>query len=276
VRHWLKEGRAQRSLDDKTRARKDGLKTYEESYIEKMSEEGATLEDIHLSVTPERRAGLNPIDIADKRHQEAHWRKSIVINAVGATATFVVLVVLILTKFLHGAWIVVFLIPILVMMFRAIHRHYDEVAKQLTTEGLERLRPIKHEVIVPISGIHRGVVRALEYAKSIAPDHVTAVYVDLDEEATKNLREKWKEWADDVDLVVLASPYRALTRPLLRYIDLVEREHKDDIVTVILPEFVPAKWWQHLLHNQSSLMLKGALLFREGVIVTNVPYHLKR
>lgn len=241
-----------------------------------MSEEGAKLEDVHVSVTPERQAGLNPIDIADKRKQEAHWRKSIVINAVGATATFVVLVVLILTKFLHGAWIVVFLIPILVMMFRTIHRHYDEVAKQLTTEGLERLRPIKHEVIVPISGIHRGVVRALEYAKSIAPDHVTAVYVDLDEEATKKLREKWKEWADDVDLVVLASPYRALTRPLLRYIGLLEREHKDDIVTVILPEFVPAKWWQHLLHNQSSLMLKGALLFREGVIVTNVPYHLKR
>lgn len=276
VRHWLQEGRAEHTLDEKTPARKDGLKTSGETYTEKMSEEGAKLEDVHVSVTPERQAGLNPIDIADKRKQEAHWRKSIVINAVGATATFVVLVVLILTKFLHGAWIVVFLIPILVMMFRTIHRHYDEVAKQLTTEGLERLRPIKHEVIVPISGIHRGVVRALEYAKSIAPDHVTAVYVDLDEEATKKLREKWKEWADDVDLVVLASPYRALTRPLLRYIGLLEREHKDDIVTVILPEFVPAKWWQHLLHNQSSLMLKGALLFREGVIVTNVPYHLKR
>ena len=276
VRHWLKEGRAQHSLDDKKRVRKAGLKTSEESYTEKISEEGAKLEDVHLSVTPERRAGLNPIDIADKRKQEAHWRKSIVINAVGATATFVVLVVLILTKFLHGAWIVVFLIPILVMMFRAIHRHYEAVAKQLTTEGLERLRPIKHEVIVPISGIHRGVVRALEYAKSIAPGHVTAVYVDLDEEATKNLREKWKDWAGDVELVVLASPYRALTRPLLRYIDSVEKDHKDDMLTVILPEFVPAKFWQHLLHNQSSLMLKGALLFKEGVIVTNVPYHLEK
>ncbi len=276
VRHWLKEGRAQQVSRGIAPNRKDRLTASKESYADQVFDEGAKLEDIHLSVTPERAAGRNPIDVADKLKQESHWRKSIVVNGVGAIATFVVLVVLVITKFLHGAWIVVFLIPILVMMFRAVHRHYEEVAKQLTTEGLVRLRPIKHEVIVPISGIHRGVIRALEYAKSIAPDNVTAVYVDLDEDATKNLREKWKDWADDVDLVVLASPYRALTRPLLRYIDRVERDHKDDIVTVVLPEFVPAKWWQHLLHNQSSLMLKGALLFKEGVIVTNVPYHLKR
>ena len=128
---------------------------------------------------------------------------------------------------------------------------------------------------MPISSAG-GVIRALEYAKSIAPDHVTAVYVDLDEETTRNLREKWNNWAGDVELVVLASPYRALTRPLIRYIDSVEREHKDDMLTVVVPEFVPAKWWQHLLHNQSSLMLKGALLFKEGVIVTNVPYHLEK
>jgi hypothetical protein len=168
------------------------------------------------------------------------------------------------------------LIPLLVMMFRAVRRHYQEVATQLTTVGFDKLRPIRHEVIVPISGIHRGVIRALEYAKSIAPGHVTAVYVDLDEEATKTLREKWRTFGDDIELVVLASPYRALTRPLLRYVDRVEREHKDDLVTIVLPEFIPAKWWQHLLHNQSSLTLKGALLFKEGVIVTNVPYHLKR
>jgi hypothetical protein len=169
----------------------------------------------------------------------------------------------------------VILIPLLVLLFRKVHGHYQEVAKQLTMEGVEPLRPIRHEVIVPISGIHRGVVQALEYAKSIAPNHVTAVYVDLDEEATRILREKWVKFAGDIELVVLASPYRALTRPLLRYIDRVEREHRDDLVTIVLPEFVPAKWWQHLLHNQSSLTLKAALLFKEGVIVTNVPYHLK-
>jgi hypothetical protein len=276
VRHWLKEGRARGVDRDKLPNDKNDVITSAETFSAIVSEEGAQLEDIHVSITPELIAGQNQMDRADKRKQESHWRKSIVINGVGALATFIVLVVLIVTKFIHGAWIVVLLIPILVAMFRAVHRHYAEVARQLTTQGLQRLRPIRHEVIVPISGIHRGVIRALEYAKSIAPNHVTAVYVDLDEEATRSLREKWDDWAGDVELVILASPYRALTRPLIRYIDSVEREHKDDLLTVVVPEFVPAKWWQHLLHNQSSLMLKGALLFKEGVIVTNVPYHLER
>jgi amino acid transporter len=207
--------------------------------------------------------------------EESHWKKSIFINGLGAIATFIVLVVFIATKFIHGAWVVVLLIPLLVLMFRSIHNHYVEVARQLTTEGLEKLRPIKHEVIVPISGIHRGVISALEYAKAIAPDHVTAVYIDLDEEATQKLREKWEQWGTGVKLVVLASPYRSLVRPLLRYIDRVERQTHDDIVTVLLPEFVTAKWWQFLLHNQNSLLLKGALLFKKGIVVTNVPYHLE-
>lgn len=275
VRHWLKEGKAQNKTRDSRRVGTDGGGDSKGSLIEPAFDEGAKLNDIHISVTPERTAGKNPVDIADMQKQVSHWRKSIAVNGVGAIATFIVLVVLILTKFVHGAWIVVLLIPLLVAMFRAVHRHYGEVAKQLTMEGLERLRPIRHEVIVPISGIHRGVIRALEYAKSIAPGHVTAVYVDLDEEATKSLREKWKRFSSDIELVVLASPYRALTRPLLRYIDRMERDHKDDLVTIVLPEFVPAKWWQHLLHNQSSLTLKAALLFKEGIIVTNVPYHLK-
>jgi hypothetical protein len=104
---------------------------------------------------------------------------------------------------------------------------------------------------------------------------VTAVYVDFDEEATTKLKERWEKLNLDVRLVVLPSPYRELTRPLLRYINRVDRLRDDDVITVVLPEFVPRKWWQHLLHNQSSLLLKGALLFKEGVIVTNVPYHLK-
>jgi hypothetical protein len=130
-------------------------------------------------------------------------------------------------------------------------------------------------VIVPISGIHRGVVYALQYAKAISQNHVEAVYVDFDEEATAKLREKWERWGAGVKLVVLPSPYRELTRPLLRHVARLEKKHENDMITVLLPEFVPAKWWQHLLHNQSSLMLKGALLFKEGVIVISVPYHLK-
>ena len=211
----------------------------------------------------------------EERKQAAHWKKSIVVNGLGAIATFIVLVVLVITKFIHGAWIVVVLIPLLVAMFRAIHRHYLDVAKQLTTEGVEGLRPIRHEVIVPISGIHRGVIKALEYAKSIAPEHVTALYINIDEEATQKLRQKWERLGGGVELVVLASPYRSLVGPLSRYVDRRMKTHHDQMVTVVLPEFIPAKWWHHLLHNQSSLMLKGALLFKPDVIVTSVPYHLK-
>lgn len=210
------------------------------------------------------------------RTRSPRWKKSIVINAVGAVATFIVLCVFIITKFIHGAWIVVVVIPFLVLFFREIHAHYVDVAKQLSMDGLGQLRPIRHSVVVPISGLHRGVITALEYAKSISRDnHVTAVYVDFEEEATAKLRDKWERWGAGVKLVVLPSPYRELTRPLLKYIKRLEKQEHDDVITVVLPEFIPAKWWQHILHNQSSLLLKGALLFRQGVIVTSVPYHLK-
>ncbi len=212
VRHWLKEGRSERANREAARSRDNVAAIDDTNYSEKIIEEGAKLNGVHVSITPERVAGRNALDIADLRKQRSHWRKSMAINGVGALATLIVLIVLVLTKFVHGAWVVVFLIPLLVLMFRQVHRHYQEVAKQLTMDGLEKLRPIRHEVIVPISGIHRGVARALEYAKSIAPEHVTAVYVDLDEEATRSLREKWKRFAGDIELVVLASPYRKPSR----------------------------------------------------------------
>lgn len=255
VVHWWKEGAAERA---KARLAK------REAQAQLAASDGAKA--TALPVSKHQRSA------ADKT---SHWRKSILINGLGATATFVVLMVFIATKFIHGAWLVVVLIPLLVVMFLRIHSHYLEVAKQLSTAGLEQLRPIHHEVIVPISGIHRGVIAALEYARSIAPNHVTAVYINLDEESTRKLREKWEQWGTGVNLVVLASPYRSLVRPLLNYIDRVKRRSHGDVVTIILPEFVPAKWWQNLLHNQNSLVLKGALLFRKGIVVTNVPYHLE-
>ena len=207
--------------------------------------------------------------------RKSHWRKSLAVNGLGAVATCVVLIIFIATKFIHGAWVVVALIPLLVLMFLKIHRHYVDVARQLSTEGLAPLRPLEHEVIVPISGIHRGVIAALQYAKSIAPHHVTAVYVNLDDEATRRLREKWDQWGSGVNLVVVASPYRSLARPLFNYVDRVRRVSPNILITIVLPEFVPAKWWQNLLHNQNTLFLKGALLFKKGVVVANVPYHLE-
>jgi len=266
VRHWLKV-RAQSPKRKKARRRPEDDIHFTQSTVD-----SETMPDAELEASEQRGSTF----VTDEVTNSAHWKKSIVINAVGSVATFIVLCVFIATKFIHGAWIVVVVIPLLVFMFRAIHKHYTVVAKQLSTEGLGEIRAINHTVIVPISGIHRGVVGALQYAKSIAPDHVQAVYVDFDEEATVKLREKWERWGAGVKLVVLPSPYRELTRPLLRYIARLERKHDNDMVTVVLPEFVPAKWWQHLLHNQSSLMLKGALLFKKGVIVTSVPYHLEK
>jgi amino acid transporter len=214
---------------------------------------------------------------AIERDLGGHWLASILINAVGAIVSFIVLLIIAVTKFEHGAWAVILLIPLLVALFRSINKHYVEIARQLSTEAINPASVIpNHQVLVPISGIHRGVIYALDYAKSIAPGHVTAVYVDFSEEATQKLREKWPIWGRGVELVVLNSPYRSLTRPLLRYIERISKQSKNQLVTVLLPEFVPAKWWHQLLHNQSSLMLKGALLFQKGVIVTSVPYHLEK
>ena len=265
VVHWWREGNMLRSM----REAAGGPTPAASSALSPETNVTGKLEFRRLAEAPKSMAEVAQLQ------KKSHWKKYLVINGVGAISTFVVLMVFILTKFLHGAWIVVVLIPLLVLLFLRIHRHYLEVAQQLSTEGLEGLRPIRHEVIVPISGIHRGVIAALEYAKSIAPHHVTAVYVNLDDETTQKLREKWQEWGSGVSLVVVASPYRSLQRPLLNYIDRVKRSSHGEVVTIVLPEFVPAKWWQNLLHNQNTLFLKGALLFKKGVVVTNVPYHLE-
>src|ERR1043165_651920 len=144
--------------------------------------------------------------VTDEVTAPANWKKSLLINALGAVATFIVLCVFIATKFIHGAWIVVVVIPLLVLLFRAIHNHYVMVAKQLSTDGLRPLKPIKHTVIVPISGIHRGVVSALQYARSISSDGVQAIYVDFEEEATASLKDKWERWGAGIQLVGLPSP----------------------------------------------------------------------
>ena len=272
VVHWWREGKSLQALRAAAEAQPG------EGSPPSLAKESKRLEsNLSRDLIAGRLASDQPRSLheVERLEKKSHWRKSLLINGIGAIATCIVLFVFIATKFVHGAWIVVVLIPLLVLMFLRIHHHYFEVAKQLSTVGLEPLRPIHHEVIVPISGIHRGVIAALEYAKSIAPHHVTAVYVNLDEESTQKLREKWQQWGSGVNLVVVASPYRSLLRPLLNYIDRVKRSSPGDVITIVLPEFVPAKWWQNLLHNQNTLFLKGALLFKRGVVVTNVPYHLE-
>jgi amino acid transporter len=203
------------------------------------------------------------------------WKTSAFINGLGAAVTGIVLIVVALTKSREGAWIILLLIPVHVVLFRATRRHYDEVARQLSLDGWTNGTRHRNTVLVPMSGVHRAVVQALEYAKTLSPD-VRAIYVNIDPAATEHMCAQWKKWGDGVPLVVLESPYRSLMEPLLEYIDQVDASQPDDFVTIVLPEFVPARWWHHIFHNQRALLIKGALLFRPNVVVTSVPFHLNR
>jgi len=208
------------------------------------------------------------------RLKEPGWRQSALVNTIGAITTFIVLLIVVSTKFLGGAWMVVLLIPTIVLLFLGIHKHYVNISKELSLEGLAPPPVLRNRVVVPVSTLHRGVINALKYAESIAPGNVTAVHISMDEQQTMKLRAKWEHWGGNVPLIVLDSPYRSLVRPLVRYLDELDRRWDNDVITVILPEFVPARWWHSLLHNQTALMIKGALLFRKNRVVTSVPYRL--
>jgi amino acid transporter len=172
-----------------------------------------------------------------------------------------------------GAWLVMAAIPALVWMFFRIHTHYEEVAQHLSMQRYRPIRKFRHTVLISVSGVHRGVMPALEYARSIGDD-VRAVYVEIDPARTLEVLQRWEKWVRDIPLVVLESPYRSVLEPLLEYIDRVEKERDDDVVTVVIPEFVPEKWWTVLLHGQNGFLLKWALLFKKGVVVINIRYHL--
>jgi len=203
------------------------------------------------------------------------WRSSAFVNGSGALVTAIVLVIVAITKAAEGAWLIIVMIPALVALFTITRRHYDRVASELTLKDWEPESAGRHIVLVPLGGIQRAVVKALRYARSLAGD-VRAVYVELDPASANTLRGQWNQWGQGVALVVLESPYRSLMEPLVEYIEQLQREDPSAYITVILPEFVPHKLWQHLLHNQHALLIKGALLFKPNVVVTSVPFHLGR
>jgi hypothetical protein len=203
------------------------------------------------------------------------WQPALLINALGALTTFIVLCVIIATRFTHGGWIVIVLIPIIVWMFQQIHRHYVHTAEQLSLEDYgapPRIR--RHRVVVPVAGVHRGVLAALNYARTLSND-VTAVYVETDPDATPKIIQKWDTWGDGVRLVVLASDYRSIVDPLINYLDKIDACQGDDVITVVMPQFLARRWWHTVLHNQTALLVRMALLFRRGMVVTDVPYRLK-
>ena len=210
-----------------------------------------------------------------RTRRDAGWKSNAAINGFGALVTGTVLIIVAVTKTLEGAWIVLLLIPVIVMVFKATRRHYDLVGAQLTMRGYAPQPRVHNTVLVPIGGVHRAVVEALRYAESLSSD-VRAIYVDVDSAGAEQVRKDWETWGGHATLVVLPSPYRSLIEPLLTYIQQVGDEKTNDYVTVILPEIVPARWWQHLLHNQRALLIKGALRFRPNTVVTSVPFHLSK
>jgi len=213
-----------------------------------------------------------------KHHQrirEPHWKRGVAINGAGSIATALVTLIFAYTKFGEGAWIPIVIIPVIVALFKAISHHYKSVAAGLKVPLDYRPRRMNHTVVVLVGGVHRGVLEALAYAKSLSPNRLLAVSVVSDDEEQERIEQAWRDRNIDVPLEIVHSPYRELTRPILRFIDELDARHENSIVTVVLPEFVVGTWWSQLLHNQSALFLKGRLLFRKGTVVTSVPYHLE-
>jgi amino acid transporter len=217
------------------------------------------------------------------REKKGNWWLKAGINGVGAVITGTTLIIVGVSKFAQGAWITVLIIPLLTVAFLRVRGHYREVAEQLSLTGLTPSpRPAAAmRVVVPISGVHRGDSDAIDVARSIS-SRVTAVYVELEPGAGARVREKWVQWWPDVPLAIVPSPYRSIIGPLLDFLDEVDAQADDGgLAAVVLPEFVTAKWWQSLLHNQTAWLIKTALLYRRRHlgfqrVIIEVPYHLQR
>ena len=210
------------------------------------------------------------------RLKTPRWQRNFALNLTGALTTFTVLIILIFTQFLNGAWVVALLVPIFYAVFKMINRYYQKVKTELSLdEGqAEPMKLTQHMVLVPVNDLTQVTLRTLEYA-GVLYENVTAVHVNDNLEEIEALRRKWKETDQEIPLVVVETPYRSIIGPLLAYIDLIHRRRPTQVITVVIPEFVASKWWQQLLHNQTALRLKAALLTRPGIVVTSVPYHHK-
>lgn len=208
-------------------------------------------------------------------HYDQHWIFKMIVNGFGALCTFVVMIVFAVTKFKDGAWVIVILVPTLVTIFFTIHHHYKSLARKLSLENFgSPRRIIRNRVIVPIAGVHRGSLSALTYARTLSDD-VTAIHISIDPAESGKVREKWANYGEGVRLVILDSPYRLFVEPLMDYIQsLLLLRHPNEMITVVLPQFIPMHWWENLLHNQSALLLRFSLLFKPGIVVIEVPYQV--
>ncbi|AFM02229.1 amino acid transporter [Desulfitobacterium dehalogenans ATCC 51507] len=212
------------------------------------------------------------------RERPKGWLPKLLINSTGALISFSVTLIFFLTKF-NQVWPVLIFIPIMITLFKKIRKHYDEIAEQLRISTCEEATPIQGNIIIiPIAGITRVVENSLNYAKSLSPQQIIAVHISFDKEEQKKLEEKWGQWQTGVRLVSLHSLHRSIIQPLTKFIDSIERRTTGSNyqVTVLIPEFIPKKGWHHILHNQSSFLIRTVLLHRKNVVVATVPYHLKK
>lgn len=208
-------------------------------------------------------------------HHDRKWKFKMLVNGFGAICTFIVMIVFAVTKFKEGAWIIVILIPLMVSVFFTIHHHYKRLAEKLSLENYKSsIRVDRQRILVLVAGVHRGSLAALAYARSLGPD-VTAIHVSTDPKESEKVREKWEMYGDGIRLVILNSPYRLLIEPVMEYIQkLLLLRSPNEVLTVVVPQFVPAHWWENLLHNQTALMLRFALLFKPGLVILEVPYQV--
>jgi len=206
---------------------------------------------------------------------DTNWKLKMVINGFGAVCTFIVMIVFAVTKFQDGAWIIIIIIPILVSTFLSIHHHYAKLASKLSLEDYQsNLHISRHRVVLLIAGVHRGTLAALAYARSLSPD-VTAVHVEVDPLESQKVREKWNLFGEGTRLVILESPYRLFIEPVMAFIEtLLANRQPTEVMTIVVPQFVTKHWWENLLHNQTALMLRFALLFKKGLVILEVPYNV--
>jgi amino acid transporter len=204
----------------------------------------------------------------------ARMRRSQAINLFGGTFTSVVLAIILITKFTHGAWLVLVSMPLLVGLMRAIHTHYSHVAEQLVPDTDSRVLPSKVHAIVLVSKVHKPTLRALAFARATRPDALTALTVNVDDEETRRLQADWQRYDLPVPLTVIESPFREVTRPVVDYVKAIRRESPREIVVVFVPQYVVGHWWENVLHNQSALRLRARLQFQPGVMITSVPFQL--
>ena len=208
------------------------------------------------------------------RLREPHWRVGLAINALGAASTAVVLAVILISKFTEGAWVPTVVIPLITLLFLAIHRHYQRVreAVRLRPDDLDEV--VRHTVVVLVTGPTRPALHAIRYARAMQPDHLFALMVVEDGSRSEGIVQAWDDLGLGVPLEIIEDDYRDLTNPIVDYLDRTDARWADDTLTVMIPEVVVQRWWENLLHNQSALMLKARLLYRRNTVVTSIPWHL--